>query len=232
MGMKKHGFTLIELMVVIVIIGILAGIGVPRLFGMTAKAKAAEVVIAFKTFQKLKDMHYELYGEETTSPIQIGFELPGDDGYFEYGMANIAVASSGEDGGISTAGQGNDKNNGNSNNNGNGAGSGEVIDGEYVDENHGHGNDPDGCDDDNPALLMGKGKKSCRDQNEDESSDQENQAPNLTLIANTITASARNDIGAGCEAGDGIYMVWTPQKTTFGNSLGGNCSVYMPTLFQ
>ena len=40
---KRNGFTLIEIMVVIVIMGILAAVGVPKLFGMMAKAKAAEL---------------------------------------------------------------------------------------------------------------------------------------------------------------------------------------------
>ena len=36
---QKHGFTMIEIMVVIVIIGVLAGIGAPKLFGYTERVK-------------------------------------------------------------------------------------------------------------------------------------------------------------------------------------------------
>lgn len=40
--MKRNGFTLIELMVVIVIIGILAGVAVPKMFNMSDRAKYCE----------------------------------------------------------------------------------------------------------------------------------------------------------------------------------------------
>lgn len=76
-SLKKQGFTLIELMVVIVILGILVAIAIPKLFGISAKAKAAEVGPAAGTWSKLAHTYYgetASMGNWTT----IGYQAPGE----------------------------------------------------------------------------------------------------------------------------------------------------------
>jgi len=63
-------------MVVIVIIGILAAIAVPKLFGMSAKAKASEVGPALGTWYKLQQV-YAMEMSKAGSFAKIGYTPPG-----------------------------------------------------------------------------------------------------------------------------------------------------------
>jgi prepilin-type N-terminal cleavage/methylation domain-containing protein len=94
----KNGFTLIEIMVVIVIMGVLAAVGVPKLFGVIAKAKTAELLSAAGTYIHLEDAYLH-QGRGVGSWKDIGYAAPGNGktNYFEYGNC-LQDESSGESG--------------------------------------------------------------------------------------------------------------------------------------
>lgn len=71
----QRGFTLIELMVVIVIIGILSALAVPKMFGTSAKAKATEAPSIISNWETLQSAYIQenlVAGDFPT----IGFQDP------------------------------------------------------------------------------------------------------------------------------------------------------------
>jgi prepilin-type N-terminal cleavage/methylation domain-containing protein len=63
---KNKGFTLIELVVVIAILGILAGIAIPRFMDATATARGARILADMRTLDSVATMYYARAGTYPT----------------------------------------------------------------------------------------------------------------------------------------------------------------------
>jgi prepilin-type N-terminal cleavage/methylation domain-containing protein len=77
--MNKRGFTLIELMIVVVIIGILAAIALPRFSVSSYKAKEKEAELILKhvfTMQEAYHAHHGAYAGTVNDLVQVGFQPP------------------------------------------------------------------------------------------------------------------------------------------------------------
>jgi type IV pilus assembly protein PilA len=77
----KQGFTLIELMVVVIIIGILSALAIPRLTQLSSKSKIAEISGMISTFEKLQASYYSEANVFGTW-VQIGLNDPNLDSKF------------------------------------------------------------------------------------------------------------------------------------------------------
>jgi prepilin-type N-terminal cleavage/methylation domain-containing protein len=97
-NMKQAGFSLVELMVVVGIIGILAALAVPRLQTFTAKAKVSEGKAVISNMQTLQQAYYaenSVYiavAADGTGNDTVGFSRPNANHYSNPTVAIPAAA--------------------------------------------------------------------------------------------------------------------------------------------
>ncbi len=70
--MKQQGFTLIELMIVVAIIGILAAIAIPQYQNYVARSQVAEAFNLFGTIKTAIGVYYNIEGKFPTSNVKAG----------------------------------------------------------------------------------------------------------------------------------------------------------------
>jgi type IV pilus assembly protein PilA len=73
---SERGFTLIELVVVLAILGILLGLAVPRYLGARKRAYRAEAVNLLQELKALSWAYYQEYDRFPSSPTEISFVMP------------------------------------------------------------------------------------------------------------------------------------------------------------
>ena len=93
--MKNSGLTLVELMVVVVIIGILAGVATPKFKRAADKTKAAEapqtlnaIAGGEEAYRIINGKYLQLPPDNAANWIKIGMKLP-DSRYFKYYTINV-----------------------------------------------------------------------------------------------------------------------------------------------
>jgi len=94
---NRRGFSLVELMVVLVVIGILASLAIPRFMGVTDKAKLSEfkpvlkqAVTLYNAYFQEKETYVTPTGNISSGNPDIGFDLPEGESRFEYSSVESA----------------------------------------------------------------------------------------------------------------------------------------------
>jgi len=90
---SRKGFTLIELMIVVVIIGILAALAIPRFMATSGKAKKSEAKTVLKQLYQLERAYFQEHdayvaGANTAGLVatSLGFDDPGADARYDYSV--------------------------------------------------------------------------------------------------------------------------------------------------
>ena len=92
---NKQGFTLIELMVVIVIIGVLASLAIPRFTEASSKAKAAEAPRVLSSYETAFLAAAAEVGEDKVTHTDLIFDVgavTGDSKWFNYAYKELGGA--------------------------------------------------------------------------------------------------------------------------------------------
>ena len=100
---KKSGFTLIELMIVVIIVGILAAVGIPMMSANTDKAKSTEAQTMVGACQTAGKLYVTEHGT-AAAPTKAGLVTAGlldandfaDNKYFQFSDLNVTFSTSGK----------------------------------------------------------------------------------------------------------------------------------------
>jgi prepilin-type N-terminal cleavage/methylation domain-containing protein len=89
---KRNGFTLVELAVVIVIIGVLAAFGVPRFLKSVERSKAAEAFAYLTTVRAAQERYQARQGTYASDLTQLDIEMQTPK-YFSVGTCTATEAT-------------------------------------------------------------------------------------------------------------------------------------------